>query len=421
MTSPVVVQGGTLLIRMLRGSIIKLLIVGLLWGCFSLSVSAQRWQENNGKREWAQSDRSKIMVSNDLEMIGWPGLPDSTYFKIGIGLPSDSIWYEGDITNIELSEYYHARFYNIGDEALEWEAILYQKPGNQYRWTFPYESNNLRFYYQPELTQAEIDSGAIRPDSVVGSYAIYHSSKQNNKRIINGMDTTYENYRTGKAFHLYTPKAWDSAGDTVWLDLDIDTVAHEITLEGTRQWFRDAVYPVTIDPHFGYDGVGASAYAGSADDADVFFFPFTTSGEAGAIDSFAAYINDGTFDPCNYTNAIYEEDSNEPTARLATSVEFDSEGSIQGGWVVMEIDGSYSLVDATTYWLASGSDTRAWVQYDAAGTDDIRLDDGVYPPDENAASELFDGNVLRVSFYVVFTAAGAADAYEGQFIIIGGN
>lgn len=208
---------------------------------------AQNWNENNGKREWAQAPRTKVMVSHELEMISWPGLPDSTYFKIDVGSITDSIWYSGDTTTIGISEYFHARFYNIGN-MLEWEAILYQKPGNQFSWTFPIEHNNLDILYQSTTySEREIELNAYRPDSVKGSYAAYHSYR------------AWNQYKNSKAFHIYRPKAWDSAGDTVWLDLDIDTVANELTITGNRQWFRDAVYPVTIDPTFGYTTMPGSS------------------------------------------------------------------------------------------------------------------------------------------------------------------
>lgn len=214
-------------------------------------VMAQDWIENNGKREWGQAHRTKVMVSHELEMVSWPGLPDSTYFKVGLGLPTDSTWHNGDTSYVQLSEYYQIRIFNIGNIALEYEAILYQQPGNQFSWTFPIEYRNLDFFYQPELTIEEILDGCDRPDSVVGSYAVYHSYKRNNE------------FQAGIAFHMYRPWAKDANGDKVWLELYIEILSDSTALlhiTGERSWFRNAAYPVIIGPTFGYTTAGGSAH-----------------------------------------------------------------------------------------------------------------------------------------------------------------
>jgi len=118
--------------------------------------------------------------------------------------------------------------------------------------TFPINSSSLEFYYQPELTQKEIDDGAYRPDNVVGSYAVYHSSKKN--YVIGQV-----NYGTGKAFHIYRPMLIDSKGGTVYADLIITENSLTIDFSKISEWLEKANYPVTIDPEFGYTGAGGSS------------------------------------------------------------------------------------------------------------------------------------------------------------------
>jgi hypothetical protein len=97
------------------------------------------------------------------------------------------------------------------DEALEWEIeFSSQPPVSSFSLGIDF-SPGLRFCYQGELTQEEIDHGAVRPDEVVGSYAVYWD-KMNNQ------------YKAGKFCHIYRPKLTDDNGDWVWVDIDIDPV-----------------------------------------------------------------------------------------------------------------------------------------------------------------------------------------------------
>lgn len=377
--------------------VLWLIVDAIVW---ATSVQAQTWIENNGKREWHGAGRTRVMVSHDLEIVSWPGLPDSTYFKVGIGLPTDSIWYSGDTTNIRLSDYYDIRFFNTADNRLEWEAILYQKPGNQYSWAFPFESNNLNFYYQPELTQEEIDNGDIRPDSVVGSYAVYHSSKKNNE------------YTTGKALHIYRPKAWDSAGDTVWIDLDIDTAVGELTIAGTRNWFRDAVYPVIIDPTFGADSIGESSGTISAD------FKLTgefTLSEDGDVDSLARYTNTSSGTAAT-KGIIYDDGGAAPDALQGTSGE--ETVTDQPGWWIFSFSPSISLTGSANYYIGNISGGAIAHYYDAGGTNGFvdnadEYDDGPTDPfgSPNNANRI-------LSVYAFYTATGAAVTTNRRQIII---
>jgi len=117
--------------------------------------------------------------------------------------------------------------------------------------SFPITSSGLNFYYQPELTQEEMDEGAYRPDNVVGSYAVYHSTKRDH--IIG-----QTNYRAGKAFHIYRPMLIDNAGDITWADLMITDTELIIDFSKIQDWLSKAKYPVRIDPTFGYTTAGAS-------------------------------------------------------------------------------------------------------------------------------------------------------------------
>ena len=88
------------------------------------------------------------------------------------------------------------RYYEKGGK-LEYEIEFKQTPLSNVvtlNLAFPI---GLDFYYQPELEQWEIDEGCVRPDNVVGSYAVYWNKKNNR-------------YKTGKFCHIYRPKIIDA-------------------------------------------------------------------------------------------------------------------------------------------------------------------------------------------------------------------
>lgn len=143
---------------------------------------------------------------------------------------------------------------DIGEDGgLEFEWVLPQKPSsNVLRATI--QTKELNFFYQPALTQEEIDEGAERPENVVGSYAVYHKTKGGMNRA-DGME-----YKVGKAFHIYRPFAHDANGNGVWCDLQIDEEKEELTVTVPQEFLDDAVYPVVVDPTFGYTSGGGDGW-----------------------------------------------------------------------------------------------------------------------------------------------------------------
>lgn len=185
------------------------------------------------------------------------------------------------------------------DGGLEVETILKKKPkgknANQIEFTL--ETKGLDFFYQPELTEEEKKQGAERPDNVVGSYAAYHKTSKHNQ------------YKTGKAFHIYRPKIIDDNGNEVWGELDIDEENNLLTVTVPQDFLNQAVYPVRVDPTFGYTSAGG-----------------TTTGVFGADDFYGAVFNapeDGVVQDINY----YAE-------------EFDGNTSESKGVIVDYVDGS---------------------------------------------------------------------------------
>jgi len=139
------------------------------------------------------------------------------------------------------------------DGGFEFEIVLKEKPATNII-ELDIQAQGLDFFYQPALTPEEIDAGNIRHENVIGSYAVYHTSRGN----VHNNPADAEKYRAGKAFHIYRPKITDASGKWTWGILNIDTTKGKLAVEIPPSFLDGAVYPVTVDPTFGYTTAGAS-------------------------------------------------------------------------------------------------------------------------------------------------------------------
>jgi hypothetical protein len=145
----------------------------------------------------------------------------------------------GEVEEVKMYEVVKTNELEEDVSEFEFEVTFNEKPQSR---IIPYtiRTKNLNFFYQPELTKQEKDMGIIRPINVIGSYAVYHNSKRDNE------------YKTGKAFHIYRPYAVDSKGLQTWCNLNIDVEKNALYIELPLEFFEDAVYPVHLDPTLGY-------------------------------------------------------------------------------------------------------------------------------------------------------------------------
>ena len=202
------------------------------------------------------------------------------------------------------NEVVHA--YKKDADNFEIEIELKSKPAtNVFDFTIT-GAENLDFFYQPELTTEEIAERAFRPENVVGSYAVYHKTKANH-RVGN------TNYATGKAYHIYRPKAIDANGAETGAELSYTNGALSVTVP--QKFLDDAVYPVRVDPTFGYTSIGATdgaSFAQNTSDRSAQLGRAWNLGEAGTLDSLhvAAILTGGDVsDTVDFFAAIYREDS----------------------------------------------------------------------------------------------------------------
>ena len=220
---------------------------------------------------------------------------------------------------------------------------------------------NLDFFYQAPLwqekglnaptqdctdTKCTILGTSYRPENVVGSYAVYHKTKSNHK-------IGDKNYKVGKAFHIYRPKAIDVNGVEIWADLNINETQGILKVTVPQKFLDEAVYPVRVDPTFGFTSVGASE-----DDAYnnfVWFKASTTPASSGTLDSISMYGR--TLGNVEQSPSIYSDSAGLPANRLAA---LNGSGATSGTntWLTSSI--SYSgITSGVQYWLGAGQGSNA--------------------------------------------------------------
>jgi len=242
-------------------------------------------------------DKTTTDFKPTVKLNRWDG---ECYLEIGIDTTKktaptalgDRIYWE--------SEEIGAEFYPQ-DDNFKFNIVLKERPLTN---VFPlkFESDNLNFYYQPPLTEefqagwsdefqdtitvTETDvrnsKGEVvvhRPENVVGSYAVYHATKQ-------GHILGQTNYMAGKAFHWFRPLIWDAIGKKCWGELNVDVKAGIRTVTIPQSFLDNAVYPVTIDDDFGYkETTGSVRYMGGDD-----VYGVIGAGGAGTGVSISAYL-----------------------------------------------------------------------------------------------------------------------------------
>lgn len=145
-------------------------------------------------------------------------------------------------------------------DGFEYSWILPAKPASNV-FTMQIDLTGCTAYYQPPLTAGTYPKGytvtettvkdssgkivEYRPVNVVGSYAVYSANRD-------GV------YQTGKIAHIYRPLVTDANGNTVWGTMKIE--GNTLTVTVDSKWLNKAVYPVKVDPTFGYTSIGGSSY-----------------------------------------------------------------------------------------------------------------------------------------------------------------
>lgn len=279
---------------------------------------------------------------------------------------------------------------DIGDGGFKVDVILNEKPDTN-RFCYQIEGwEDYDFFYQPALTQEEIDQGASRPEDIVGSYAVYHKTKRNH--VIG-----QENYATGKVMHIPRPEVWEVNNPTTtreWADLSYRNGELCVT---ARQGFLDnAEYPVRIDPTFGYTSAGATLNSTGGTGAS----GPETAPEDGTITSMSIYGRSYTGTPSN-SQGIYADNAGDPDTLIQNAT--DGTVSATDAWNTTNI--SASIASGTDYWLAFDAGVILYYSDSVAGYS-RRAGTGTFPDPWVEFSSI---SSRRVSIYATYTASGGEE------------
>ena len=244
------------------------------------------------------------------------------------------IWEKGNIS----AKMYELPIDETNPEGgFEFEVVLKERPKTNVV-EFTLRTKGLEFFYQPELTQEEIKEGSIRPENVVGSYAVYYKDCPAN--YVGGKE-----YKTGKVGHIFRPKIIDSVGTEVWGELNIDIESGILSVVIPQDFLDKAVYPVrhAAGLTFGYSGTPAtkvfSGYSGSTlKNCDVY------AGAAGTVSSMSLYCaaSSGTE---NIQLGLYTDSNNSKVATTA-SIGIDT----NAGWKSGNLTGTTTAVNYKLWW-----------------------------------------------------------------------
>lgn len=264
-------------------------------------------------------------------------------------------------------------------DGFEFDVELTTKPANNIM-PLTIKAKGLVFYYQPELTPEE-RLKSVRPPDVVGSYAVYHESKM------------HDHYKTGKAFHIHRPYATDAEGNQVWCELDLDLGNEKLNIIIPPEFLDQAVYPIVIDPYFGYTTLGATA----ADSSNAIKGIQATSLSSTSGLVYRIVVGKSS-SATGQKAAIYDNSSN----KVVGSKETTDTSTIKTWWqftpvsaVSLSANTNYYLV----YWTSAQAYAGIWFDTGAGVTvaqTYVAGDDG-FP-----ASLTFTTDSNRYSIYVVY-------------------
>ncbi|QQR65359.1 hypothetical protein IPH92_02135 [Candidatus Kaiserbacteria bacterium] len=274
----------------------------------------------------------------------------------------------------------------------EMEVVLDEAPLSNV-FTFTIENiDDLDFLYQPALTQEEIEAGSEQPENVSGSYAVYHKSKKDNE------------YKTGKIAHIYRPHVVDSANNEVWGTLEI--INNELKVTVPEEFLKNATYPVTVDPTFGYTSVGGTSVAVGTDRFSGSLF--TTPSDYGSFTSMSYYCDKATSGSENSKALIVVHS----TLNLATNGVATSSSCVNGSpaWKTPVFPTSPSLTANTEYVLGAVSEgVRTRLYYDTGAANQGHIDStNSYTTPANLGSATHD--TRKYSVYITYATGSSSNA-----------
>lgn len=255
---------------------------------------------------------------------------------------------------------------------------------------------NLDFFYQPPLTADEIKEGCVRPDKVVGSYALYHKTMAGDYSAF-GLD----NYKAGKFGHIYRPWLIDANGRGVWGDLDIDLINQLLTVTIPTDFYNSCAWPVkqAAGLEFGYHTIGTTDFA-------------NLSTNRGAIKAYSLPASNGNLTKIwAYSKsiggtgylavALYDDDGD--TNNKLNSVDTGTALPVDYDWYGTAL--SQAIAASTQYWFGVGTPSDGlFIRFDNAPSTEMHYYYNTSWPDPWVSSS---NKSWRLSVYGEYEAAAS--------------
>jgi len=309
------------------------------------------------------------------------------------------------------------KFYVNDKGQLEYEIIFDKKPASNRINLAIQCSQDLDFWHQGELTQADIDAGCVRLEEAINSYAVYCNKKNNA-------------YKTGKVTHIYRSFVIDRRGTKTWceqsISVDKGIGTWEITIP-EKILNNASLYPLTIGPTLGYTALDGASYIIMTPSVQLAMY-IGAMPEAGTLDS--VHIGDvDTSSVLGYYCGVYDTNiSNDPDNLIFVS---DEDTGTSGAQFHETTAGDESLPDGEDLWVVfeteAGNDVE--IPYDETGTNygyQYRTDgsyDGTFPePFDTLVGMKVEDRVFGV--YITYTEAAAGtsiDVTKAEVVIAGHN
>lgn len=299
-------------------------------------------------------------------------------------------------------------------------AVIWPAPPPSNVLQFSVQLKGLTANYQLPLTQEKPKSwwtGVIteteafdkdgnrrgyRPAHVVGSYVFYHATMTGNYQ-------GGKNYKSGKAFQIDRPWAQDANGVRVWAVLDVNVRTGLMTITVPQEFLDAAVYPVLVDPTFGYSTPGGSSDNNGT--IPTYSFANTTPASSGTLDSITVRVEVlGT--PGHAGVALYSNVGGAASARLAAT-EPGTAGPSSGTADVTTPCSYGSLTLGVQYWFGLRFDTAGYGwKYDSLG---VNGGNGLQDQGTNVAFPATAANAGQfnesITIYGNFTTGGGGSTW----------
>ncbi len=309
--------------------------------------------------------------------------------------------------------------YTINEEGgVEFDTILYERPESNEIF-YPMQSKGLEFYYQPPLNQGEQSDGTectettcqnsdgkvvnYRPENVIGSYAVYYEgSKSGDYTESGGKD-----YKAGKVFHIYRPSISDANGKKVWGTLSINEKENQFSITVPQDFLDAAVYPINIDPIFGYSGIGASSCWLSGNNYRGSRVVTPTDSNGATISKISLYAKEDYSGTLNYKAAIANSNKKLISNGIGTGAVVGSSYS----WIDSVFGTPPSIADNSTYFLGVIADVGS---LNLAVACDNGISDAAYLSATNSYSSPVDPtdgavvSTVRYSSYATYSGGTPA-------------